>query len=81
MPSPHGHWHHRRSRSVRDAHTHCACNGVWLCAVCHSWVHSHPNEARDAGLIVSRYDLPMTISFKTPLGWIRPDCLGGWAAF
>jgi hypothetical protein len=48
-------WHHRRSRSVRDTHRHCPCNGVLLCKSCHDWVHAHPFEARALGLIVSRH--------------------------
>jgi hypothetical protein len=48
-------WHHRRSRSVRDPHQHCPCNGVLLCPTCHEWVHKHPFEARGLGLIVSRH--------------------------
>jgi hypothetical protein len=48
-------WHHRRSRSVRDLHQHCPCNGVLLCSSCHRWVHAHPFEARGLGLIVSRH--------------------------
>lgn len=52
---PGAEWHHRRSRSVRDEHRHCACNGVWLCRTCHRWAHANPFEARAVGLIVSRY--------------------------
>lgn len=52
-------WHHRRSKSIRDQHTDCPCNGVWLCGSgsmgCHGWVHSHPLLARQQGWIVSRY--------------------------
>lgn len=47
-------WHHRRSRSVRDPHTHCPCNGVHLCLTCHTWVHANPFEARKSGFIVTR---------------------------
>src|SRR5262245_60262872 len=55
VPAPNGHLHHRRSRSVRDQHCHCACNLVWLCGTCHAWAHAHPWEAREAGWIVSRH--------------------------
>lgn len=51
---PGAEWHHRRSRSVRDSHRHCPCNGVWLCGTCHRWVHAHPFEAKADGLIVSK---------------------------
>jgi 5-methylcytosine-specific restriction protein A len=79
IPSPNGHWHHRRSRSVRDSHSHCPCNGVWLCSTCHTWAHSHPTEAREVGLILMRHQSPPGLSpFRTPTGWVLPDCEGGW---
>lgn len=53
-PTRHGQWHHRRGRRVRDEHTHCTCNGIWLCDPCHDWVHEHPFEAKSFGFIVSR---------------------------
>ena len=53
-PTRHGQWHHRRGRRVRDRHTHCTCNGIWLCDPCHDWVHDHPFEARPLGFIVLR---------------------------
>jgi hypothetical protein len=40
---------------VKDTHTHCPCNGVLLCRVCHSKTHAQPAESREVGLIVSRY--------------------------
>lgn len=49
------HWHHRRTRAVKDEHQHCACNGITLCDDCHRWVHAHPEQARTEGFIVSRY--------------------------
>lgn len=57
VPAPRGQWHHRRTRSVIDSHTHCSCNGVWLCATCHRWVHANPVKAREDGFIVSRFTL------------------------
>lgn len=48
-------WHHRRTRSVKDEHQHCQCNGILLCRTCHSWVHGHPFQARRFGWIVSRH--------------------------
>lgn len=76
---PTGHWHHRRGRAVRDRHTHEACNGIWLCVVCHTWVHANPLLARYAGLIVSRYVKdPSAVPVTTPhaLRWL--DCVGGF---
>lgn len=39
---------------MKDEHTHCACNGVWLCRTCHTDVHKHPFQSREEGFIVSR---------------------------
>lgn len=81
MPAPAGHWHHRRSRSVPGEHQHCPCNGVWLCATCHSWAHQNPNAAQRFGFIVSRsVDEPASVPVLTPTGWIVLDCGGGWRA-
>jgi 5-methylcytosine-specific restriction protein A len=77
VASNRGHWHHRRSRSVRDDHRHCPCNGVWLCATCHQWVHANPLMARIDGFIVSRHVAePFTVPVATPLGWRWQDCEG-----
>ena len=55
-------YHHRRSRSVRDEHTHCPCNGVYLCLADHQMVTDFPQWARERGLVVSRYvDLPASV--------------------
>lgn len=79
VPAPNGEWHHRRSRSVRDSHTHCACNGVWLCSTCHRWAHANPTEAKATGFILPRSVTEMwTMPFKHPLDWRVPDCGGGW---
>lgn len=48
--------HHRRSRSVRDEHTHCPCNLILLCRTCHSTVHAQPTQSMTTNLIVSRYN-------------------------
>lgn len=78
VPAPTGQWHHRRSRSRRDEHTHCPCNGVWLCATCHGWVHAHPLEARaEGGFIVSRHvDQPGAVPVVTPWGVRVHGCDG-----
>lgn len=49
------HWHHRRSRRVLDEHTHCPCNGISLCGVCHSWVHANPRQAIRFGYLLSSH--------------------------
>jgi hypothetical protein len=70
-------WHHRRSRSVRDEHQHCACNGVWLCRTCHAWAHAHPFEARRTGFIVSRHSTPVDHPVECVMrGWVRLTCMG-----
>ena len=76
------HWHHRRGRAVRDEHTHCPCNGILLCSVCHEWVHKNPFLARGQGLIVAKYvDVPGSVLVDTYLGTLSLDCSGGftWA--
>lgn len=78
-PNP-SHWHHRRSRSVRDEVTHSPANGVYLDSICHAWVHANPKKAMERGFIVSRYDNPTEISFKRWDGrWILPDTEGGFS--
>lgn len=73
-------WHHRRSRSVTDGHTHCPCNGVLLCRPCHRWVHGYPYLARARGLIVSRYTAePGDVLLLSTFGSARLDCHGGFA--
>lgn len=73
-------YHHRRSRSVRDGHCHCACNGILLCYVCHGWVHANPALAMENGLIVSRHcDQPGTVPVRTYAGWVTTQCDGGYA--
>lgn len=80
-PAPGGHWHHRRSRSVHDAHQHCACNGVWLCHTCHTWVHQNPAKAREAGWIVSRFTVnPYAVPVPTYLGERTHECDGTYHA-
>lgn len=78
VPTMSGEWHHRRSRSVRDDHRHCSCNGIYLCGACHRWVHANPFEARELGYIVSRHKMP-TIEpvFNIGPGWLLLDCEGG----
>lgn len=78
MPIQTGAWHHRRTRSVRDVHRHCPCNGVFLCHTDHAWVHAHPFEARQHGLIVTRHEPePFTVPFRRGDGaWVLPNCTG-----
>lgn len=74
------HWHHRRSRSVRDVITHNPANGVLLCSVDHAYVHANPKQAMEEGFIVSRYDNPTEISFRRWDGrWILPNTEGGFS--
>lgn len=74
---PGSEWHHRRSRSVRDSHRHCPCNGAWLCSTCHKWVHAHPFEAKAEGFIVSKYvSEPGSIRLTAHFGDLFLDCLG-----
>jgi len=69
--------HHRRKRSVRDAHQHCACNLVTLCRTCHSWAHAHPMAAAEQGYIVMTWvDEPQLVRVKAWWGWVEMDCEG-----
>lgn len=61
---PGGEWHHRRGRRVKDDHTHCPCNGVYLCKRCHDQVHSKPVLAMVDGFIVRRH---VTEPFSEPV--------------
>lgn len=80
-PAEHGHWHHRRTRSVVDEHQHATCNGIWLCGPCHEWVHKHPLEARRWGWIVSRHSLhgPCQVPlWHQQMTWVLLDHAGGY---
>ena len=64
---------------MRDEHTHCPCNGVWLCRTCHAWAHKNPIAAREAGYIVSRYVLnPGGTGIDAYFGRIFFECDGTW---
>ncbi len=68
--APATNFHHRRSRSIRDSLTHDPSNALWLCGSgttgCHGWAHHNPKDAREAGIIVSRYEQdPGAIPVKT----------------
>lgn len=74
------HVHHRRSRSIRDEHTHCPCNMLYLCFSCHGWAHAHPAEARLKGYILSRWTPhPQTIGVDSYMGTIHTFCDGSVA--
>lgn len=65
---------------MRDDHQHCACNGIWLCATCHRWVHANPFEARQHGWIVSRHqsDPSSEPVLTAQFGWVFLDHTGGY---
>lgn len=76
-----GAWHHRRSKAVRDEHTHCSCNGVWLDHLCHAAVHRTGFTSRALGLIVARNGLLMPAQapvLTAQHGWVLLDCQGGY---
>lgn len=71
-------WHHRRSRRVVDEHTHCACNGLWMCPTCHRWAHDNPITAKRTGQIIppwvdDMWNIPFTRLGAT---WMLPSCDG-----
>lgn len=81
-PAPNGDWHHRRGKSVKDEHTHCPCNGVWLCRTCHSDVHLHPFNSRTDGFIVSRAVAdPGTAPVKSHFGTLLMNCDGSFTYY
>lgn len=62
---------------MRDAHQHCACNGVWLCPTCHSQVHARPFESRAKGWIVSRHEpSPGSVPATAHFGELVLECDG-----
>lgn len=70
-------WHHRRGRSVKDQHQHCACNGILLCRTCHSYVHHYPSIAAGMGFVVSRHEpWPESTPVKSVQGWAILSCEG-----
>jgi hypothetical protein len=76
----HGHWHHRRSRRVKDEWQHHWTNGVWLCGTCHLWVHDNGFLARKTGFSLSQWEKypanrPIQIARE---GWVRLTISGGY---
>lgn len=76
-----GELHHRRRRGIGQD-PHAAANLVTLCGGpahngCHQWVHAHPQQATEAGFIVSvhdpaePHDVPVA-SFQGQI-WLRSD--------
>jgi hypothetical protein len=76
-------WHHRRGRSVKDRHQHCACNGILLCRTCHAYAHAYPTIAQNFGFVVSRHcEDPSLVPVKNATGWAVLTCEGDayWTA-
>lgn len=68
---------HRRSRSVKDEHTHCACNLWYGCHFCHQqWQHVYPGAALVAGFAVSRYDTPGSVAVDAFYARVKLWCDG-----
>ena len=69
---------HRRTVSIRDEHQWCPCNALHLCRTCHRWAHHNPEQARERGWHVSRYENnPGTVPAVTIAGRFILDCEGG----
>ena len=52
------HTHHVATRARRPDLKHDVNNGVCLCGRCHGWVHTHPKEAAEVGLLsLEKYEL------------------------
>lgn len=56
-----------------DEHRHCACNGVWLCATCHSWAHNRPLRAKAEGYIVQPQFFPYLVPVWAVDSWWMLD--------
>lgn len=71
--------HHRRRRGVRDGHTHCPCNLVYLCLSCHHFITHHPHLGRREGFIVSAFvEQPTIEQIQTWRGTLWLDCDGSY---
>ena len=55
--------HHRKMRSQGGPHTEA--NLMATCPPCHAFIHAHPEQAREAGLLVSGFGSDPV----TPFGW------------
>lgn len=62
---------HRRSRRIRDEHTHCPCNVNLLCHTCHAdFIGAQQIEARKSGLLLhSTVAVPAHVPVQTYMGW------------
>lgn len=61
MCSPECRWtgteiHHRKLRSQGGAHTLSNC--IFVCHICHGWIHAHTGDAYDMELLVHGWDEP-----------------------
>ena len=78
--------HHRRIRGHGGdsrPHTHCACDGVRLCILCHvPWAHRERREAEAEGVVIPRSELepwrrPLMIHTAADSGFMAwPTCDG-----
>jgi hypothetical protein len=83
------HRHHRRIKGTGGdprPHTDCACNGVRLCWLCHSWAHQEGRgDAEAEGLIIPRATAEprresVLVHLEADSGGMRkfPTCDGRW---
>ena len=69
--------HHRKLRSrCSGPELHSPSNLILLCGsgntFCHGWVHAHPEQATQLGLMVHSWDNPAQVPVKTFRdGWIQ----------
>lgn len=65
---------------MRDGHTACPCNALWLCPTCHRELTLNPSRALSEGYQVSRAEeSPWEVPVWTTAGWVNLDCEGGWS--
>lgn len=58
------HAHHRRLTAQGGNDT--AENLLAVCHRCHNWIHAHPGEARELGLIVWQFDPAPAVGYVVP---------------
>lgn len=58
------HKHHRKRRGEGDDRP---INLLDVCFVCHEWIHKHPEEAHEMGLIVWTWEEPEDVPVKVSL--------------
>lgn len=65
--------HHRRVRgmgSTKRPETNAVSNGLWVCAMCHHRIHSHPQQSYENGWLVKQSADPALIPVLRRERWV-----------